>query len=434
VNWNLNCRVGDDDIFSPGGGNPILTIEFDAAGRSQLAKNRVFEILRDNEINAQDTMRDLINLALSVYTGDLRIERSFSRDHWQRNITLHLPVVDLARWQESTQIIQDMLSFLTGDHWTVLFRARNADPVISPGDLPVPDAMVLFSGGLDSFAGAIDVLEEREGLIGLVGQYGSGSTSQSQEQTHQVLNNEYPDRSRRYGFWAQPSRPGERSSENTMRSRSILFLALGTVMAAARGHRRTLFVPENGFISLNVPLSYSRMGSLSTRTTHPHFISLYRQLLTALAIDVEVRLPYRFRTKGEMLNASRNRDVLLQGLPATVSCSRPDAGRYQKRPPGTHCGYCVPCIIRLSAMHAAGINLAGAAYFDVAHEHAGAGTVRGTDRRGFELAIAHLQELSPLRLAAETAGAGPFPPEDINQYADMYRRGLLEVGAFLNQA
>ena len=33
-----------------------------------------------------------------------------------------------------------------------------------------------------------------------------------------------------------------------------------------------ILVPENGVISINVPLTVRRVGTLSTRTTHPYFI------------------------------------------------------------------------------------------------------------------------------------------------------------------
>ena len=70
----------------------------------------------------------------------------------------------------------------------------------------------------------------------------------------------------------------EHVGESTMRSRSILFLALGTLVGSALGLGTGLVVPENGLISLNVPLTFGRGGSHSTRTTHPHTIALYRRL------------------------------------------------------------------------------------------------------------------------------------------------------------
>ena len=39
-----------------------------------------------------------------------------------------------------------------------------------------------------------------------------------------------------------------------------------------------ILVPENGVISINVPLTVRRVGTLSTRTTHPYFIQEIQKL------------------------------------------------------------------------------------------------------------------------------------------------------------
>ena len=57
-----------------------------------------------------------------------------------------------------------------------------------------------------------------------------------------------------------------------MRSRSLLYLALGLAAAAGFGAATPLIIPENGWISLNPPLTANRLGSCSTRTTHPYFL------------------------------------------------------------------------------------------------------------------------------------------------------------------
>lgn len=435
MNWNVISRVGKDDNFAPSISReiPRLVIEFDEDGESKLAANKIFALLTKNGFEVDDTVFDLLVLALSVYTADLRIERAFAADRWSRRISMHLPVADLSQWEEAKPMLVKMLGFLTGDEWTFTFRRRGIVERTAPEKRRevLPSVVTLFSGGLDSFVGTIDLLEEKAGLVALVGQYGSGSTHPSQTNTHEVLEDQYPERTLPLGFWVQPARPGKKSSEDTMRSRSILFLALGTAVANACGDEIPLYVPENGLISLNVPLSHSRMGSFSTRTTHPYFVSCYREVLNALGIRVPVELPYRFLTKGEMLKEAKNQKALREGLAKTLSCSRPDAGRFEKRPPGTHCGYCVPCIIRLSSMKAAGFDLKDAAFFDVANAETEPKAAKGRDRRGFELAIERVKNFSSLKLVGEVLQSGPLPPEDVREYANVYKKGLDEVADFL---
>lgn len=436
MNWHVICRVGDADNFAPAlGDSPRLSVSFDPSMQSPQINNDISRLLRNQGLEIEDTVVDLLQLAMCVYYADLRIERNFAEDKWTRQITVHLPVANVELWEETSSILKQMLNFLTGDIWNFQFRNReifNKSELEQP-NLNPPAVVSLFSGGLDSFVGAIDLLEEYEGKVGLVGQHGKGgSINPSQTNSRSVLSDIYPDRTSLFGFFVQPTKPGrKRAYENTMRARSILFLALGTAVASAIGEGISLFVPENGLISLNVPLSHARTGSFSTRTTHPYLILMFRELLNNLDVSGSVHVPYKFSTKGEMLNQVKNKEALSEGLEQTLSCARPDAGRFQQRPPGTHCGYCVPCIIRLASMKAAGFDTDDAAYFDVANEQVNPASTKGSDRRAFEIAIERTKSMSPLRLAGEVLKSGQIPHLEIQEYADVYKRGLDEVAKLL---
>ena len=45
-----------------------------------------------------------------------------------------------------------------------------------------------------------------------------------------------------------------------------------------------MYVPENGFIGVNVPLTRACTGSLSTRTTHPHLMGLLAQATATIRV------------------------------------------------------------------------------------------------------------------------------------------------------
>jgi hypothetical protein len=77
-----------------------------------------------------------------------------------------------------------------------------------------------------------------------------------------------------------------------------------------------------------------------TKTTHPQFIALMQELLDGLGVGVALELPYRFKTKGQMLQECRNQPLLEELASGTTSCGR---FRTYNR---THCGRCVPCMIR----------------------------------------------------------------------------------------
>jgi hypothetical protein len=98
--------------------------------------------------------------------------------------------------------------------------------------------------------------------------------------------------------------PGQH--ERSQRARSIVFLAYGVLLATALrrygdGDEIPLFVCENGFISVNPPLTTGRLGSLSTRTAHPVFFGQFQRLLDVAGLRVRITNPYEFVTKGEML-------------------------------------------------------------------------------------------------------------------------------------
>jgi hypothetical protein len=85
-------------------------------------------------------------------------------------------------------------------------------------------------------------------------------------------------------------------SEDSTRGRSFLFFALGVFAGTGLSRRFVLRVPENGLIALNVPLDPLRLGSNSTRTTHPYYMARWNDLLGELGINGELRNPYWDKT------------------------------------------------------------------------------------------------------------------------------------------
>ncbi len=215
-----------------------------------------------------------------------------------------------------------------------------------------------------------------------------------------------------------------------MRARSILFVAVGVAVASIIKTKPSLAVPENGLISLNVPLTGARTGSLSTRTTHPYYIGLFRKLLIYLKISVPIDLPFRHLTKGEMLTQSKNQIVLRKTVGLTMSCSHPTVGRYAGITPGNHCGYCVPCIIRFASLKSSGI-VDRKPDWDVVTSPSSAKSSRAQDVRAFMFAIERLNGTDPTTDVFRILRSGPIPSDEAKTLAGVYRRGMSEVAAFL---
>jgi 7-cyano-7-deazaguanine synthase in queuosine biosynthesis len=227
---------------------------------------------------------------------------------------------------------------------------------------PAVDAVSLFSGGLDSLCGVIDLLESDSTLrLGLVAHNEGAKASPTQRALRDELVQHYgADRVILHQLYLRPAPPhpsqrvvARKAVETTTRGRSFLFLSAALALASAAGEGVPVYVPENGYIALNVPLTRARGGSFSTRTTHPHFFELFSAFVRSLGIDNPIVNPYRWRTKGEMCARSANAALLRKLARLTISCSHPEAARYQQRPQG-NCGYCYPCMIRRAALASVG--------------------------------------------------------------------------------
>lgn len=387
---------------------------------------------------------DVLVLAAHVHAADTRVSRhSESQDGWTRELRLVVPVSDPDRWARATPIFVRMLNFLTGDRWSLGFRARPPSfariVTTSTGSLIDPpfNELALFSGGLDSLIGAIDALESGRTPL-LISHAGEGATSDAQSKIFDALKAHYHanlfQRLRLWMVFPDGFVQGS-SSEDTTRGRSFLFFALGVFAGTGLNGQFTLKVPENGLIAVNVPLDPLRLGALSTRTTHPFYIGRWNEALTALGIDGRIENPYWDRTKGEMVAACAN-GALLRGLaPQSLSCAHPTMGRWQGL--GTqHCGYCLPCLIRRAALlkgFGPGVDLTTYTLDDLTARALDTLQSEGVQIRSFQLAIERLRarpSLAPIFIHKP----GPLIDESPTRQAslaDVYRRGLEEVGVLL---
>lgn len=387
---------------------------------------------------------DLLILAAHVHAGDTRISRqSDAQDGWTRELRLVVPVADPARWWTAEPILTRMLNFLTGDRWTLGFRARpRRFARLAPthrarlSDQPF-NRLQLFSGGMDSLIGAIDALSEGENPL-FISHAGEGATSDAQTRLYNTLKARFPGRGfERLRLWmAFPDGfiPGT-GGENTTRGRSFLFFALGAFAGSAVGHDFVLQCPENGLIAINVPLDPMRLGALSTRTTHPFYIARWNQALQVLGINGRIENPYWNKTKGEMVAACANSTLLRELTPVSLSCASPSKGRWQGL--GTqHCGYCLPCLIRrasLASGFAPDPDPTTYTVDDLTAQPLNTKESEGVQIRSFQLAIARLRRRPDLaRLLIHKPGP-LFDETPVRQdaLADVYRRGMAELDAVL---
>jgi 7-cyano-7-deazaguanine synthase in queuosine biosynthesis len=373
---------------------------------------------------------DLLKAAAAVYCADRLTLRPGT---WTRDIELHIPVRDVERWSGTGEALSAAISFLSGDRWQLAF-GEITEPVATPADTAPPvDAVCLFSGGLDSFTGALDLLAAGKNVC-LVGHYGTGQTHHVQARLKRALARHYKgQRLVLRQLFLQPAGPaagqfrplpGDRERS---RSRSLLFLAAGLAVAAGYGREVPLYIPENGFIGINVPLTGARAGSLSTRTTHPHFIAGFSACVQRLGITNPIVNPFRTMTKGEILVGCRDQGTLRELADQTLSCAHPEAARWAQAEQ-TNCGYCFPCLIRRASMHHVGLDKSEAYTYDVLTDNAELVQDKGNDLRAL------IRSLNQPAKPTDVLRNGPVPAVDIADFAGVYERGRREILAWMTAA
>lgn len=386
---------------------------------------------------------DLFLLGAAAYCVDKTSARAGTRDEWTRELRVALPVQDWQAWEVADWA--HVLNFLTGDNWTIDPYAETRSPVdglkrVSADVTPVSDvdAVCLFSGGLDSLTGVTDLLEEKpERKLCLLSHNEGDKASTAQTALVNALQNHYGKSrimTRRLFLRPAPAnnqqaRPLPGTRENTTRARSMLFLTAGLTLAASVSPTTPIYIPENGFIGINVPLTRARSGSYSTRTTHPHFIKSLRAAAARVGVENPILNPFRLKTKGEILAATRNPTLLKSLAALSISCSHPEAARYVKRPQG-NCGYCFPCLIRRSSMaHVGWDGPAGYAWDALTGE----GLLDRQTRRAADLR-AVINGVYAERPDREIVRNGPIPDGEHQEFLRVWRTGNAELKEWLKGA
>lgn len=385
---------------------------------------------------------DFVLVAALVNAGDTRVSRSVNaQDGWVREIDLYVPVSDPARWSELSRRVEALLRFLTGDRWRLFFRARaeRMSSIVEPTENLLLDDLsevCLFSGGLDSLIGAIDLLKEGKRLL-LVSHYWDAETSKAQAYLLDRIRRRFPScepRSIRVRLGFDHNHLDTGEVEDTQRGRSFLFFALASLAGSAFQKPVIINVPENGLIALNVPLDPLRFGALSTRTAHPHFIAGVNHLLADIGIQSVLVNRYRHSTKGEMVRSCAEPSFLRDVVSNSMSCSSPAKARYKKLSP-RHCGYCVPCLIRRASLNA-GLQVSDPTLYtvsDLAERTLYTDKSEGEHVRSFQLMAKRLVERPELaNILVHKPGPLTSAPTEIRDYAGVFRRGVLEVADLLN--
>jgi hypothetical protein len=316
---------------------------------------------------ADECALDVVRVGMAVYLVDRLAPRGAD---WGRDVQVEIPVSDPVVWTGSSAGLGGLLDFMTGDRWDLTFRAEPIAQFRGRRGKETFERVSLFSGGLDSFAGAVRARAEVNRLL-LVGQHDSRAVAGVQNRCLRSLMDF--DGGHVWSAFRQVARRQRQigtaalfPTESTSRTRSFLFVALGIAAAYSTGSD-VLWVPENGFVSINPPMAAERRAALSTRTTHPGLIDELTSMAAEVRVPVRIENPWEGMTKGDVLSWLRDHsgksvDELSAILARTHSCARSNS-QFQGFSPLDHCGVCFACLVRRGAFVAAGIN-DGTAYIE----------------------------------------------------------------------
>lgn len=306
---------------------------------------------------------DLVRLAVMVYAADRCTLRAVGGSNWsRRDLSIEVPVADPDRWQPHAAQLQTLLGFLSGDAWTLGFRkARPPKERVRENRFAGAKRVVLLSGGADSAVGALlsrqDLGDAEHVLVSHVGLTSLAPVQASVAQRIADLLPGPPQLHQQIHFSRHTTQIDGSAfrNETSTRTRSLLFLAFGLAVAAVEGV--PLWIAENGFASLNLPLTADQRGSLSTRTTHPLFLQQLTALATAVGAHAAIENPLAGMTKGEMFARTAElvgADAASEFLSSTHSCGH-TGHRSFNFSPLQHCGVCFGCILRRASFLAGGV-------------------------------------------------------------------------------
>lgn len=387
-----------------------------------------------------DLAQDFLCIASCIYAADKAIARDNVDDKWTRHLAIEIPVEHVAAWNAVAESLSECVGFLTGDRWEISFRHGEKRLIQKTNrkrriryERVSGDAVCLFSGGLDSFIGAVDWLTEHPNQkLLLVAHYDGDVSGPAADQRNlmEICARKFPGR---FEFVQTRIGLSSGSEDANFRSRSLLFIAMGCYFAELLGSGKPVLIPENGPIALNYPLTPSRRGSCSTRTVHPHFISAINHVLTQVGIHNAIGNPYEFKTKGEMVNECKDQAILRAAFALTRSCAKSNRrGHWIVKKCGTGkaplgCGICIPCLFRRASLHKNGFD--SEAYgipIEIINDFEGAA------RADLLALVAFLRnDFSDREIAAGLLSNGDIRFEHLSSYVDLVKRMRSEVLTWL---
>lgn len=335
-------------------------LAFSVDGKFHGVSLRIDRLSRKLITELPDRVLDLLEIAAYVYAADAVVRRGGPADRrlgaeWRRRLSFKIPVRNPELWNDAVVRVPliETLGMLSDDQYSFSFvpyhaaRASGQYFGFQQDEGFEADEVMLFSGGLDSLAGALEELVGRRNRAVLVSHHSSTKLQKVQADLVKDLRTQVGAGRLLHVPVAMHLQAGS-NREAAHRVRSFFFAAIGMAIASMFGRDRLHFY-ENGVVSINLPLSSQAVGARATRSTHPQVLDGFSRLFSAfLGRRVVVDNPFLLKTKTEIMTTIRDlggRDMIR----FTRSCA--EIRKMTAMHP--HCGLCSQCIDRRFATLAA---------------------------------------------------------------------------------
>ena len=292
--------------------------------------------------------QDLVIVAGAIAYADRIINRKRGQG-WARDIILTIPVAVPQLWKkpEIMTALLDALEYVSGDQWTFNFvqgPAKTLVPKQSSLDFKHGEYAVMpFSDGMDSYL-QWQLLKKEEPALNILRVFTASHASNRSR--NRLIDANGGERDQRLGMPISLSLGNH--AEPTYRTLTFLFFTIAA-LAAHMVKTSRVIVGENG-VGMFGPGLVPFGDECPHRTTHPAFTRRLSVFVNrVLESKVAFEHPQQFRTKGQVLRHAQSLGVT--GWTDTHSCTRPARSQLGGRP----CGICGGCLLRRTAMNAAGL-------------------------------------------------------------------------------
>ena len=266
----VRCGAGSEG--GPVGGRLALSVD----DRIHAVSLRIDRLTRRLVSELPDHVVDLLEIAAYIYAADAAIRRGGPSDRqlgvdWRRRLSFEIPVRVPELWNgaEVRELLAETLGTLSEDEYAFSFvphpapHARERYFRFREGEGFEANEVLLFSGGLDSLAGALEELVGRGNRAVLVSHHSSTKLQKVQADLIEDLRKQAGANRLLHVPVTMRMRTGS-NRETTHRSRSFFFAAMGIAAASMFGRDRLHFY-ENGVVSINLPPSGQAVGARARR-------------------------------------------------------------------------------------------------------------------------------------------------------------------------